>query len=123
MNIYYYSYLSLTDNAANPFSEVVVVVNGKVQPDATNLVEGDSLFIIFRQVGLSGFYQSPICRNLRVQTHFRAGCKYGGRVCSNIRGHAHVIYYIPVELSDNGTVVTVIQGNVTYSVTINGKMA
>ena len=123
MKIYYYSYLSLTDNAANPFSEVVVVVNGKVQPDATNLVEGDSLFIIFRQVGLSGFYQSPICRNLRVQTHFRAGCKYGGRVCSNIRGHSHVIYYIPVELSDNGTVVTVIQGNVTYSVTINGKMA
>jgi len=37
----------MTDNAANPFEEVVILVNGKVQPNASNLVEGNSLYVIF----------------------------------------------------------------------------
>jgi len=69
--------VSFTDNAANPFKEIVIVVNGKVHPDASNLVEGDTLYVLFRIVGLSGFRASPTCVYLQYHTHKHAGCRYG----------------------------------------------
>ena len=62
--------VSFTDNAANSFKEIVIVVNGKVHPE-------DTLCVLFRIVGLSGFRASPTCVYLQYHTHKHAGCRYG----------------------------------------------
>jgi len=118
--------LSFTDNAANPFKELVIVINGKVHSDASNLVEGDTLYVVFRSVGLKEFRASPTCAYLQYHTQKRAGCRYGGNMCNTpnvgIEGFAYVYYFQPVELSDNGTVIAItIAGDVVYEVTIFGK--
>ena len=115
------------------FYETVILVNGEVHVDAINLMENDTVLILFRGVGVvhSIVHVSPPCfHNATVRT----GCGYGGKPCeSNLRTHplpSHslsILYYFrPVLMSDNGLTITFfhrVRGTIRIfdSVTLSGK--
>ena len=115
----------MTDNAANPFEEVVILVNGKVQPIASNLVEGNSLYVIFRSVGLDAddVNTPKQCDKLRFLTSNRGGCGRISPICNIPTVTASLSYFfLPVHIFDNGLHLTITSiTNFSSSVTMNGK--
>jgi len=113
------------DDAANPFEEVVILVNGEVRPTASNLVEGNSLYVIFRSVGLdANDINAPRqCSELRSSTYDRGGCGRISPICNTPTVTASLSYFfLPVNMCDNGLHLTITSTtNFSSSVTMNGR--
>ena len=106
-------------------------MNGEVQADASNLLENDTVLVLFRAFGEDEKTMtiSPPCHNDTIRT----GCGFGGVPChSNLRvpnvysfSFSMFYYFRPVLMRDNGLTISFIrQRLINYtldSVTLNGK--
>ena len=114
-------YLSTGEIESGVFHDTVILVNGKVEADASSLQENDTVLIIFRGMGLLGFkldVSPPYWRNITVRT----GCSFH-RLC---KGYASkfLCYIRPVVMSDNGLTITFTDkwaDAILSSLTLNGK--
>jgi len=83
-------------------------VNGEVRPDTTGLIEGDTVLIFFRSVGLKFIQRKPECSERQFQSKKRIGCVFAGTPCIMDylpQGHYSVTllyYFRPVAVRDNG---------------------
>ena len=112
-----------TDGASHPFEEVVILVNGKVRPTANNLVDGDSLYVIFRSVGLdANSINAPRqCDELRRYDY--GGCGRINSICNAPAVTTSLSYFfLPVTLCEIGMHLTITSTtNFSSSITINGE--
>jgi len=114
------------DGASHPFEEVVILVNGKVRPTASNLVNGDSLYVIFRSMGLdANSINAPRqCNELRSLTYDRGGCGRINSICNTPAVTTSLSYFfLPVTLCDIGMhlTITTTTTNFSSSVIMNGE--
>ena len=117
----------IVDNKKNIFEKMVILVNGEIRSDANNLVENDTVLIIFRIVGMSKeqITVTPPCLfNIAV----RSGCIHGGNFCDpeynppNL-AFSWMYYFRPVLMSDDGLTISFTDRSGTRiygSVTLNG---
>ena len=108
---------------------MVILVNNEIQSDAAGLVEGDTVLIFFRNVGLEYVIRSPPCSEHQFRSKQRAGCVYSGVPCitdgRNSQHYASTLlyYFRPVVVSDDGLTIKLTDNSRTVlnSVTFNGE--
>jgi len=112
-------YLSTGEIESGVFHDTVILVNGKVEADASSLQENDTVLIIFRGMVYPEVDVSPpYWHNITVWT----GCSFH-RLC---KGYAlkFLCYIRPVVMSDNGLTITFTDkwaDAILSSLTLNGK--
>ena len=107
----------------------MILVNDKIRSDAAGLVEGNTVLIFFRNVGLEHVIWSPPCSECRFRSKLRAGCVYSGVPCiTDDRNSQHyastlLYYFRPVVVSDDGLTIKFTDNSHTMlkSVTFNGE--
>jgi len=128
--ICYTLFFFFTDSAANPFYELVIFVNGEIRSDASHLTEGDTVLILFRNVGLH-INRSPPCSDRLFTTKQRAGCVVIQDLCVTNNPHFKhphaftlLYYFRPVMPRDSGLIINfsdVTGKAASVSVTLGGK--
>jgi len=108
----------------NYFHETVILVNGEVQPDASNLVENDTVLIICRGMGLPNYWpidKSPRCVH---DATARISCGSSRQPCSkpSANSFSYYWYFMPVLMSDDGLRISFTTFSKSLcSATLNGK--
>ena len=96
-----------TDYAAATmmYYDIKVLVNNEVQSDASNIMEGATLLVIFRTFGLYAPQTiSPDCATIFHSSKGRIGClEYNQCYGFEQPSRTIVLSFMPVKLSDNGT--------------------